>query len=126
VNEAALRSFDPARLDQLRLDCCDMTRMPYATGMFDIVYCISVLEHVKPAVQVAALQEFARVMKDDGLIVMTVDYPTVNIDQLSIGIAQTGLRFAGKTDFSAPANAISSTYWGPELKCIRLILCKDN
>jgi hypothetical protein len=94
--------------------------------MFDIVYCISVLEHVSPAVQISALGEFARVMKDDGLIVMTVDYPTVNIDQLSTGIAETGLRFAGKTDFTAPTNAISSTYWGPELKCIRLLLCKES
>jgi hypothetical protein len=71
------------------------------------------------------LREFTRVLKDDGLIAMTVDYPTVNIDELIAGITRAGLRFAASADFSPPPYAISSSLWGTELKCIRLLLCKD-
>lgn len=124
VGDAALASFDRARLATVRMSACDMTQMPYADAMFDTLFCVSVLEHLPPAGQTASLKEFARVLKPDGLIVMTVDHPTVEIAHLETSMAEAGLRFAGSVDLSMPADAISSDMWGPELRCIRLLLEK--
>ncbi|MNI11880.1 hypothetical protein D3C73_650390 [compost metagenome] len=93
--------------------------------MFDKLYCISVLEHVDARTQLDALLEFSRVLKDDGLIVMTVDYPSVNMSLLTAIMAEAKLKFYGDYDFSMPDDAICSQMWGLELRCIRLLLCKD-
>jgi SAM-dependent methyltransferase len=121
----AAASFDRARLTQVRLQACDMTRMPYADGSFDRVFCVSVLEHLTPPDQLRALIELARVLADDGLIVLTVDHPTVDLDRLRRDLDVVGLRFAGDVDFTIPPDAISSSYWGPELRCVRLALTRD-
>jgi ubiquinone/menaquinone biosynthesis C-methylase UbiE len=124
IGEKVCSEFDDSLFDNVQLALCDMTQMPYADNRFDKVYCISVLEHVDELVQLKALLEFARVLKDDGLIVLTVDYPNVHMDSLMELMKKANLKFYGDYDFSVPDNAISTTMWGPELKCIRLLLCK--
>jgi ubiquinone/menaquinone biosynthesis C-methylase UbiE len=124
VGEKVYAEFDPSLFDNVQLTLCDMTKMPYADNRFDKVFCISVLEHVDELTQLQALLEFSRVLKDDGLIVLTVDYPNVHMDSLMELIAKANLKFYGDYDFSIPHNAISTTMWGPELKCIRLLLNK--
>jgi ubiquinone/menaquinone biosynthesis C-methylase UbiE len=49
---------------------------------FDIVYCISVLEHLRHVDQDLSLKEFARVIKPGGRVALTFDYPTVDLQQL--------------------------------------------
>lgn len=117
--------FDRARLDQLQLTSCDITRMPYADAAFDRVFCISVFEHLAEGDQLRSLMEFTRVLTDDGLIVMTVDYPTVDLERLTGHMTASKLTFAGPHDFAVPPDAISSSMWGPELRCVRLLLQKD-
>jgi ubiquinone/menaquinone biosynthesis C-methylase UbiE len=116
--------FDPGRFDQVRMDVCDLAAMPYPDRLFDRVFCISVFEHLDEAAQVAALAEFARVLDDDGLLVLTVDHPTVDLARLAAQMPSAGLGFAGATDFTIPADAISSSLWGPELRCVRLVIGK--
>jgi hypothetical protein len=48
----------------------------------------------------------------------------IDVDGLAGHLASVGLRFAGAADFTIPADAISSSYWGPELRCVRLALEK--
>jgi len=121
----AAAGFDRARLSQVRLAACDMTRTPYADRTFDRVFCISVFEHLAVRDQLRSLLEFTRVLKDDGLIVMTVDHPTVDLERLASHLAAVGLAFAGGADFTIPDDAISSSYWGPELRCARVVVGKD-
>jgi len=121
----AAAGFDRARLAQVRLQACDMTRMPYADGSFDRVFCISVFEHLAPLDQLRALLELTRVLADDGLIALTLDHPTVDLERLRRHLEVVGLRFAGDVDLTIPPDAIASSYWGPELRCVRLALRKD-
>ena len=50
----------------------DLLSLPFEDGAFDAVLCLDVLEHVPLLDQPKALSEIARVMKDDGLLVMSV------------------------------------------------------
>jgi ubiquinone/menaquinone biosynthesis C-methylase UbiE len=123
--EQAVATFDRSLLHRIHLNLCDMTRLPYRDRMFDTVYCISVLEHVDETARFQALTEFVRVMKDDGQIVLTVDYPTVDLRHLEESMTRLRLRFRAEHNFSIPEDAISSSLWGMELKCVRLLLEKD-
>jgi SAM-dependent methyltransferase len=51
----------------------DAMRLPAATGAFDLIFCRDVLEHLPFPTR--TLEEFARVLKPDGLAVIT----TVNV-----------------------------------------------
>lgn len=125
VGDAAADAFDHGRFEQVQLAVCDMTRMPYPDATFDRVFCISVFEHLAPLDQLRSLLEFTRVLRNDGLVVLTVDHPTVDLDRLTAQLAMVGLRFAGAADFTVPPDAISSSLWGPELRCVRLAIEKD-
>ena len=49
----------------------DGSRLPYADGSFDVVYSVSVLEHVPT--RSAVLRELVRVLRPGGLFVLTFD-----------------------------------------------------
>ena len=51
----------------------DFTRLSYADESFDVVSCISVLEHMPPDAQMAGLREMARVLKPGGRLIITYD-----------------------------------------------------
>ncbi|MBU2685796.1 MAG: class I SAM-dependent methyltransferase [Gammaproteobacteria bacterium] len=71
---------DPAILsekmpDNVKVICADFTQPidEFPGGSLDRVFCISVLEHVRPDERLFALAEFRRVLKPDGLFVVTID-----------------------------------------------------
>lgn len=49
---------------------CDITRIPIEDAMFDAALCTEVFEHIPDPV--SALRELARVLKKDGLLILTV------------------------------------------------------
>ena len=49
----------------------DIRRLPFGTSTFDIVYCISVLEHTDDYDII--IQEFKRILKPNGLFIVTFD-----------------------------------------------------
>lgn len=102
----------------------NLTALPYSDKKFDKVYCISVIEHMSGEDIKKALVEFNRVLKDDGLIVLTFDYPTINLDFLKISIEEAGLEFVGEVNFSLPDNSMYSDIW-EKLYCFRAVL-KNN
>ncbi len=53
----------------------DLARLPWETGSFDLVVCLEVLEHV--AKQELALDELARVLAADGLLLVSSPNPRV-------------------------------------------------
>ncbi|MEW6574095.1 MAG: class I SAM-dependent methyltransferase [Bacillota bacterium] len=99
-----------------------LTALPYPDRTFDKIYCISVLEHLPPAALFLSLQEFKRTLKDEGLIVLTFDYPLVNLEYLAKVFADVGLVFAGKVLFEMPENALYSEI--DRLSCFRAVLRK--
>jgi ubiquinone/menaquinone biosynthesis C-methylase UbiE len=124
VGEKAHDEFNHSLFNRVTLRHCDLKDMPFNDNMFNKVFCISVLEHLDEQTQLRTLLEFSRVLKKDGLLVMTVDYPAVNMEQLMKLMDQIGFTFYGDCDFKVPEDALSSTMWGSELKCIRLLLRK--
>ena len=88
---------------------CDLGNLDYPNHSFDRVFCISVLEHCSDSQYLPILKEFKRVLKEDGLIVLTFDFPTHNLlGLLPQLMKETGLTFAGKFNNQKPENAIYS------------------
>ena len=86
----------------------------------DRVFCISVLEDLGGNLE-KALAEFKRVLKPDGLIVITMDiqyditkplgkYPGGSINELLTACAHLGLQFADDIDFSKEDAVFHSDY----------------
>ncbi len=118
--------------------------LPYESNRFDTVFCISVLEHLKdpgnrrPALAsipllgslfrgqiFAAIAEFKRVLKPEGLLVLTFDYPRINLRYLRTVVRSTGMEFVGPTDFSVPSDALHSG-GDEDLMCFRALLRKTG
>jgi len=61
----------------------DLTRLTYPDQSFDLVTCISVLEHIGAPHDQAAVRELIRVLKPGGQLILTVDYePEARFDRL--------------------------------------------
>ena len=131
--------FPDRYLDAIHYEKASLSAMPYEDALFDRVFCISVLEHLKdrfnqwPILRAFApllphvrrdirdsLIEFKRVLRPDGLIVLTFDFPRINLGYLSSVVAEVGLRFAGEVDFELPFDAIRNTE--KDLFCFRAVL----
>lgn len=52
----------------------DMSRMPLPAGSFDVVFCISVIEHLPETAVPRALAEMRRVVRPGGALLLTTDY----------------------------------------------------
>ena len=52
----------------------DMTKLPFADDSFDIVFSISVLEHIEKKLRFLALREMERIVSPGGFIFNTFDY----------------------------------------------------
>ena len=57
--------------DRVRTQRADMHALPYEAGRFDVVYCISVLEHTRDYRTI--LDEFRRVLRPGGRFLLTFD-----------------------------------------------------
>jgi ubiquinone/menaquinone biosynthesis C-methylase UbiE len=101
-----------ASLDNVRLACCDKTAswgpffaginartprsvtfvpgeihgLPFRDESVDVIYCISVLEHVNNHESV--IPEFYRMLTHDGLLVLTFDLSLDSAGELSLGQAK--------------------------------------
>ena len=141
--EAAAAQLPERYLDCIHFRRASITALPYGEGMFDRIFCISVLEHLEdsfnrhpwiPRVDLLrsllkrdiqlALGEFKRVLKDDGLIILTFDYPDITLDYLASVVRSLGLAFAGETNFTHPADALYAE--SLQLYCFRAVLKKNK
>jgi len=137
----AEKSFADRYLYDVNYSHASLTELPYEDGYFDRIYCISVLEHLKdkfnkwpwlvpfrnmlpsvPHTIEQAMTEFKRTLKDDGLIVLTFDYPRINLGYFQRIVQDLGLEFAGSTDFNRPSNALYSEK--NRLYCFRAVVRK--
>lgn len=75
--------------------------LPKSMPQFDRIFCISTFEHMSKGDQRKTFKEFARILKPEGLIVMTVDYPVVTPEAL-LGMAS-----------AAHLEPVGEVEWGP-------------
>lgn len=120
LGHEAAHAIHPGYFDRIHFDQANLAQLPYSDNMFDTIFCISVLEHLDLPTLRSALQEFSRILKKDGLIILTLDYPVVDLTLLQTAIQQQGLSFYGSVDFTLPADAIT----GYGLNCFRAVLTK--
>lgn len=104
--------------DRYEFTMADITALPYPDKMFTKVFCISVLEHLPPGEISKVIKEFKRVLKPKGKLILTVDYPTCDVDRLYDDLIEAGFKVT-KPDKDM-SNAVSSTYFGMELFCYHL------
>lgn len=109
--------------DNIDFKVANLTALPYEDKKFDKIYCISVLEHLSYDVMENSFREFHRALKDDGLIILTFDFPSINLDLLSKALKNTGFSFLGEVDFNIPENVLNSWIYSG-LKCFRAVLKK--
>jgi ubiquinone/menaquinone biosynthesis C-methylase UbiE len=70
--------------ERVQFNVNDLSRLSYDSDFFDVIYCISVLEHLKDFEIEKILQEFKRVLRNNGLIVLTFDISLDNNSRISI------------------------------------------
>lgn len=116
---------------------CDIRRIPLMDGTFDKIFCVSVLEHLQKNKtpdflnklgfnfshdMCESLREFKRLLKPQGLIILTFDYPTVNLNYFCRIVDYLGLEFCSKAYFNLPKNALR--HENDNLYCYRALLKK--
>ncbi|MGI5122246.1 class I SAM-dependent methyltransferase [Marinactinospora thermotolerans] len=64
----------PAQLPHARIDTRPLEELAYPDGHFDLIFCLSVLEHLDASARLAAVRALARCLRPGGRLVLTVDY----------------------------------------------------
>jgi len=80
----------------------DLSLLKYENDSFDILYCISVLEHTENPRKI--IGEFNRVLRKDGLLILTFDISLDNRSQITIEKASKLLELIDKQFQSATAS----------------------
>ncbi|GMK38023.1 SAM-dependent methyltransferase [Paenibacillus sp. CCS19] len=86
------------QLDCLRFVQADIAKLPYEDGKYDIVFGLSVLHRLKTVDAQVALDEFLRVLKENGLLVLTFDESFTDFPSFARMVRACGFSFAGEFD----------------------------
>ncbi len=100
-------SSTPRLIDQVRLFRASITQLPDDLPLFDRIFCLSALFHLSPTDQGKALSEFVRVLAPDGLVVITINHPTISLEDLIATAESVGLTPAGEVDITTPYDALT-------------------
>ncbi len=139
--QEAANTLPERYLKQICYSKASLVNLPYKNNTFNKIYCISVIEHLDDCLNkypilnklglanklckrdiYYVLREFKRVLSDDGLVILTMDYPTININYLCKILEEVGLEFLMGADLDIPKNAIYSVE--NNLYCFRAVLKK--
>ena len=82
------------RTSSVDFEVHNLANMGYEDNFFDIVYCISVLEHTENYGDI--VKEFKRILKPEGLLVLTFDISLDRRAKITKGICQNILNELGK------------------------------
>lgn len=97
--------------DTFEIKHMDMSKIQYPNKSFDIAFCISTYEHIPYKTFMKSIQETYRILKDDGLLVITLDEewdknePTTHgngWNTLEQSLIENGLFRRGQRSFGLP------------------------
>ena len=139
--ESASDNLPRRYLENINYKRTIINHLPYEDKKFNKIYCISVLEHLEdkanqnPAILgileirevfktdiYYSLKEFKRTLRNDGMIVLTFDFPSINLQYLKYIVEDLSLEFAADVSFNIPQNALYSKE--QNLFCYRAVLKK--
>lgn len=110
-------------LDKITFRNENLSSLSYEDETFDKIFCISVLHLLSEVSLLLVLMELRRVLKNKGLIVITVDIPTIDIERLIELIYEAGLVIKGNLDLTRYNNSIYSDLFDG-LYCFRILVTK--
>lgn len=110
-------------IDKINFSVASLTKLPYDTNTFNKIFCISSLKCLDAADLVLAIGEFYRTLKKDGLLILTVDVPPVNLNKLVCLVYNIGFEFVGNLDLTKPNGSLCSPLPCCN-NCFRMILSK--
>jgi len=93
-----------------------LDQMHFPDNYFDKVFCISVIEHLPTEAAYRGMKEMARVLKEDGFLVVTVDNDGQHVNSELVNsheklIDASGLQLCGESDFTMPSSEnVPGTY----------------
>jgi len=93
---------DSKGLDSLRFIQADIAALPYEDGKFDTVFGLSVLHRLATEEAQVALDEFRRVLRAGGLLVLTFDDSFADFPSFARIVRACGYSFAGEFDSCEP------------------------
>jgi ubiquinone/menaquinone biosynthesis C-methylase UbiE len=83
-------AYSNKKMDQkVSFRVADLRSLDYESQSFDAVYCISVLEHLLPADRNKAILQFKRVLRKDGLLIVSFDISLDGSQSMSRSEAET-------------------------------------
>ncbi len=140
--DSAAKEFPDKYFSEIEYDICSLSNMPYKDEQFDKVFCISVLEHLNdsfnkykvlnkvPFLRTMlahdiedSLREFHRITKKGGLVILTFDFPRINLEYFHRLVSEIGFTYSGNFNFKLPNDAIYSKR--NKLYCFRAVLEKS-
>jgi SAM-dependent methyltransferase len=68
-----LRQFALPWHTRVRRTCCSLAATPFPDEVFDVIYCVSTLEHVNEVTRNGFVAESTRLLKPGGTLILTTD-----------------------------------------------------
>jgi SAM-dependent methyltransferase len=90
---------------RMKLLQTDLANFEYAEP-FDAIFCISVLEHLDQHQLHRSLTNFHRLLRPGGCLILTFDYPSVNLDLVGMTLKSTGFK-TFHCDYSRDDNTLN-------------------
>ena len=74
VSDPSFATQAPPQFPGISIRSDPLESLTYADGAFDVIFCLSVIEHLPAALHARGVRELARCLKPGGRLVLTVDY----------------------------------------------------
>jgi SAM-dependent methyltransferase len=94
------RALQPAALGNVDFSLQDARALQFGAATFDVVYSMSVLEHVEgEAGDTQAVAELLRVLKPGGLLVLSVPFGSTYVEQTRLGVVGAARRTGDRREY---------------------------
>lgn len=100
--------------------CIDFSNISNEVEKVDVIFCISVLEHLTPEQQKETIKQFSKVLKEKGKLILTVDFPILKPEILKELVKPYFI--IGKNKYEESNKDVYSSLY--KLKCYSMVLTK--